>query len=712
MRKSIGAIAALSIAAAVLTVASPAEEAQATISWPVTVPDTYGRSVLVNGTEDKITVSGCYFGHGIAVIDEGIANQQYPGGGNLYCESTSERSDYIADDGTVYATYANGSNPLLVAVKNGRIKWSIDYRNDLGLTDQCLSYAGAPFQPYSISTGADGNVYMVASHQYWRQGCASYLVGLDYSTGAALFTPIDLGIGGADGGRPAAWTYDDTIVAVDADGLLHEYDYDMVEDTGAQYQFPYTSLSGHPAEFMANEDGRIFMIADCGNKLYYYDRSTGNDGDMNQLTSCSGLTAAYSVGADGWLTAYVGASTVYRLDIPNNVTESLSVDTPSGYSNYYWQSWITSVYFDGDGNAVVVRYVKRNSPTSGNSVMVDYIEAGTNTQTNLATLDWDSTIYPGFPDYFDGALYVPVWFGSNNDTEVHKFDVAAEGLGDPGELRYGFSDPTGQLEYVAMGDSFSSGEGNPDFQFGTDEDGVNMCHRSPYAYPYLLAADPSLNLRLTDFVACSGATTDSLINGGASDGAWGESPQIDSLSEGTDIVTISIGGNNINFAGFIEACLDPSLSCDSTTDVYEQSEDLITDDLPDLLDNLFDEIKERIGPNTQVIVVGYPLIATDGLVGSLSNCWLVDSTERSAMVEIGNLLHYRLIAAVASTSDSRFGFVDPMESGSPFEDHDMCAEDNYINEYNLLGEREYTAHPNEDGHFAYYELIKEYMGNL
>ncbi len=46
--------------------------------------------------------------------------------------------------------------------------------------------------------------------------------------------------------------------------------------------------------------------------------------------------------------------------------------------------------------------------------------------------------------------------------------------------------------YVAMGDSFSSGEGNPPFETGTDEEGVNECHRSPQAYPRLLQGDAYL----------------------------------------------------------------------------------------------------------------------------------------------------------------------------------------------------------------------------
>ncbi|MDQ3154030.1 MAG: hypothetical protein M3R63_20705 [Actinomycetota bacterium] len=64
-------------------------------------------------------------------------------------------------------------------------------------------------------------------------------------------------------------------------------------------------------------------------------------------------------------------------------------------------------------------------------------------------------------------------------------------------------------KYVAMGDSFSSGEGNAPFEAGTDTSS-NTCHRSPLAYPRLLQND--LNLGSTAFVACSGAVSDYIIN--------------------------------------------------------------------------------------------------------------------------------------------------------------------------------------------------------
>lgn len=143
------------------------------------------------------------------------------------------------------------------------------------------------------------------------------------------------------------------------------------------------------------------------------------------------------------------------------------------------------------------------------------------------------------------------------------------------------------LDYVALGDSFSSGEGVEPFLSGTDVaddsatsgvDEENRCHRSEAAYPLLLDADNSQkkNLELTAFAACSGATTDTLLNGGSGIGSWGEDPQIDALSSSTDVVTLTIGGNDLGFADVLRSCIqgpnswaDDGWGCASDTGITD-----------------------------------------------------------------------------------------------------------------------------------------------
>src|SRR3954449_10471124 len=92
--------------------------------------------------------------------------------------------------------------------------------------------------------------------------------------------------------------------------------------------------------------------------------------------------------------------------------------------------------------------------------------------------------------------------------------------------------------YVALGDSYSSGTGTRDYSLNS------TCQRGPYAYPALIKADrPNTNL---NFVACSGAKTADVMNN-----------QISAVTSTTNIVTITIGGNDAGFSSVITKCAEP-----------------------------------------------------------------------------------------------------------------------------------------------------------
>jgi hypothetical protein len=115
--------------------------------------------------------------------------------------------------------------------------------------------------------------------------------------------------------------------------------------------------------------------------------------------------------------------------------------------------------------------------------------------------------------------------------------------------------------YVAMGDSFSSGEGTGVYDESSDTDG-NACHRSPLAYGPLLKTTSS-RLRPLSFVACSGATTRDFYKASTSD--LREGPQLDALKKNTRVVTLTIGGNDAVFAPVAKACVQstntPGFGC-------------------------------------------------------------------------------------------------------------------------------------------------------
>lgn len=93
--------------------------------------------------------------------------------------------------------------------------------------------------------------------------------------------------------------------------------------------------------------------------------------------------------------------------------------------------------------------------------------------------------------------------------------------------------------YVALGDSYSSGEGLPPYLWGSNT-WRNQCHRSPQGYAPQLARARRGSFA---FAACSGATTNDLFS--MSHNSRAEGPQLDALGPDTQVVTLTIGGNDL-----------------------------------------------------------------------------------------------------------------------------------------------------------------------
>lgn len=275
-----------------------------------------------------------------------------------------------------------------------------------------------------------------------------------------------------------------------------------------------------------------------------------------------------------------------------------------------------------------------------------------------------------------------------------------------------------KAKYVAMGDSFASGEGNPSFEYGTDNNGANECHRSPQAYPRLL--QDHLHFEATAFVACAGATTNDVLGVAEADdpkGKWNEPTQLDALSAATETVTINIGGNDIEFAAFGRACI--LSNCDTDSDEYQNTWDRMTNPsnnnyLPPKLTDVFEAIQGKLtatNTSVKVYVIGYPKIVTyDSWNDPYSvNCLYLTGESATAAENVVEKLNEVIEEAVTGLSDSRFTFVNPLKSGNPFTGHELCRSGGYFNGVNIFQPEAYTFHPNNDGHIAYRELILSEM---
>jgi hypothetical protein len=310
--------------------------------------------------------------------------------------------------------------------------------------------------------------------------------------------------------------------------------------------------------------------------------------------------------------------------------------------------------------------------------------------------------------------------------------------------------PAAATTYVALGDSYSSGEGNPasgwvDYNGKADKTptATDGCDRSSEAYPDLvnswLAKQSKLPKMSFTFLACSGATTTDLWSSSPahSDGLTGattnhqEEAQLDDSRDlaHARIITLSAGGDDVNFSSVAAACVLSHYAATSTTDLDDAltllninplvatvaqiasilaptfcSSSSLVSSVSDLMSNisnlgqvlsaLYGKIRTE-APNAAVYVVGYPDLipqsptpaeennGCDGLAGS--SLLFLAGAESALNIQIES-------AALAAG----FNYVDPNSGPYSFATHTLCSTtSNWFN--GIEAHVAYSFHPNAYG---------------
>ncbi len=233
------------------------------------------------------------------------------------------------------------------------------------------------------------------------------------------------------------------------------------------------------------------------------------------------------------------------------------------------------------------------------------------------------------------------------------------------------------IDYLGLGDSYTSGEGAFDYLAGTDT-ANDVCHLSANSYPLLLTRDLFSNLG-GHSVACSGAeindvgsTSDSYrgqVNGVAN---WQQLQQtepalLDSVMTGflpgyvaqqrfvsqyqPGVMTVSVGGDDVGFGDMLERCVEPQLSAhlsdDTCFDTYEdrlEVKNLIDRTVPRWTALYRQLVAEA--PGTRLYAIGYPQIMVDN-----GNCALnvhLDRGEQEFAVELTDYLNGAVQQAAAA----------------------------------------------------------------
>ncbi|MBQ3358876.1 MAG: hypothetical protein IJG47_08260 [Microbacterium sp.] len=262
---------------------------------------------------------------------------------------------------------------------------------------------------------------------------------------------------------------------------------------------------------------------------------------------------------------------------------------------------------------------------------------------------------------------------------------------------------------VALGDSFSSGEGTSagdgsDFFRGSDHHGSdpnsqNACHRSPYAWPYKIDVPnvsgsasvgtlASTNDSRLDFhmLACAGAETKNMYPTGtsanyATDQQFGERTQLDRgfLDANTTLVTMTIGGNDVGFGPILKACItspgvlaspateckvDPAPAETEFSGTIEQMVDSRLAALPGKITSVLQEIKQRAG-NARIILLGYPTLFENGTL-----CVALSESNKSWL----NSVSQRLNQALTKAAFDAGTYVTYESPQYRFSGHNVCAD--------------------------------------
>ena len=263
----------------------------------------------------------------------------------------------------------------------------------------------------------------------------------------------------------------------------------------------------------------------------------------------------------------------------------------------------------------------------------------------------------------------------------------------PAEPEVGLSCPGypasgGTAKVIALGDSYSAGEGLDCYDPSTDVDGSNQCHRSDHAYSSWVQPEEAHR-----FVACSGAVIKDLF----SVGQWGEQPQVNAIGTSADTVLMTIGGNDVGFGEVVKACVsvrDLHVRGSGCDEALDRGSDRVNgigqSSIRSRLASAYRQVLARMSPSTSLVVGLYPAIFPEpgwsgqpSLVGRFcvaATAWIpiavdvgyleVDMNSMRSLQVQTNLAIRQAVQDIAASGDTRIRLADTV-----FPDHSISCGD-------------------------------------
>lgn len=454
-----------------------------------------------------------------------------------------------------------------------------------------------------------------------------------------------------------------------------------------------------------------------------------------------------------WIAAEISNVGFVRID-----TTTRSV---RGFSNYVHQySWFSNPYIEftisDDGTKIVAfdpaitprLYSLDNScELTTDTYDIAFME---NVRTNECPTD-DGRLYTSlFQKYEPNQVSSARPSGFNSDADTLYFDdVVDEEAGfatvSRKSLHAGEFIQESSLEYLALGDSFTSGEGDigikPDgssyYLPGTEAN--NECHVSSRSYPFLLREQKNIASNRMKTIACSGAQVlpDYIGNPqsykgqgnrvGNISGAVLASKRSDALKNFTPgivtqlefvkkyqpkTITLMGGGNDVGFASILEYCASPSWEGVFVDDTcgYAIEGHTLRKILGQSIQSQYQytlallRAVRQASPHTSVYVIGYPSFISEDEAAVCLNAAALNSAERTMIDEGVTAMNAMLKSAATSMGVKYIDIQDVLEGGRLCEGSEYVTGLNDI-KYNMEKHGAEIFHPNARAHIKIFQRI-------
>lgn len=478
-----------------------------------------------------------------------------------------------------------------------------------------------------------------------------------------------------------------------------------------------------------NTEGRVFTQNNSGQHrtIAVYDPIVGHVLWAYALIDNTDLRGIYPT-SDGGVVAVIAEPVTNGGGIPvGKVNKLIKLDA---YGNKSWENMLATtdaqgnsygdpyVLPDGNNKLVVVRPVDEKTaisyPTTVPAIFIEERDATSGASINSTLMTGNLQQAGGPYGYYLNATpsiagntveliaHCSSNCGNNTSDKLYAVSTSGVGMDYPRGVVLQASEPvepTTWKHYVALGDSYSSGQGVGYYDDGTAIPGTNTCYRSVGAYSRVFTRNPYVPVQLDSFVACGGATT-AIITGRWSGGInQSESPQDAALSSTTNIVTLTIGGNDIGFADFVQGCA--IADCDAAHQTAMGKIDLLVP----ALNSTYKDILTKAS-KADVYVIGYPPLLSTNTSVCASVVPFNTAHNRDLGLDVLSNLNGTIKTAVDSlhASNPRIHYIDPAAANSPFIGHEICSGTPYFNNLDG-GQPQNSFHPNQAGQIAFAQLV-------